>query len=206
MKIKPELKVGFLFCLSLAILGVLIARAEELPFLSRTYILKARFDDARGLERTAPVYFSGIKVGKVYAVKINGTDIIVSLQIDRSIRIPVNSLAKITTFGFFAEKVVAITPQDKDTKAYLAAGDFIETAKPVELSDLFVQLNVTLSSFQNIVHRIEAGEGTLGKLVNDDALYVELKKTVRQIGEVATGIQDKSTLGNMATILFNFAE
>ncbi len=68
-------------------------------------------------------------------------------------------------------------------------------------ADLGVSLKATTSGIQSIVTKIDRGQGTLGKLVNDDALYVETKRAVQKIGSAVDQIKDNSTVGSFAGIL-----
>jgi len=56
----------------------------------------------------------------------------------------------------------------------------------------------TATNLQNITERIEKGEGTLGKLVKDEALYREAKETVSSLNQVAKSIdKGEGTLGKL---------
>jgi len=52
------------------------------------------------------------------------------------------------------------------------------------------RLGEVLTSLQQSVHRIEAGEGTAGKLVNDSRLYEDLLAATRRLGETLDTFQD----------------
>jgi len=47
-------------------------------------------------------------------------------------------------------------------------------------------ISQTLHSLAKITRNIEKGKGTLGKLVNDKTLYVELKRSVKMLGEASS--------------------
>ncbi len=68
-------------------------------------------------------------------------------------------------------------------------------------ADLGTSLKETSSGLRSIVTKIDKGQGTLGKLVNDDALYVETKRVVQKIGSAVDQIKDNSTVGSFAGIL-----
>ena len=55
------------------------------------------------------------------------------------------------------------------------------------------------ASLESITKRMEAGEGTLGRLSTDDQLYVDLRRTMDQMAEFLKAIQDgEGTLGRLA--------
>lgn len=68
-------------------------------------------------------------------------------------------------------------------------------------ADLGTSLKETSTGLKSIVLKIDKGQGTLGKLVNDDALYVETKRVVQKIGSAVDQIKDNSTVGSFAGIL-----
>lgn len=56
--------------------------------------------------------------------------------------------------------------------------------------DTFTTTLSSLSiSLKNLTQKIESGEGTLGKLVNDSTLYDDLKNTTRNVDELVTDIK-----------------
>ncbi len=65
-----------------------------------------------------------------------------------------------------------------------AGGNINELTK--RLIDTADKLSALITSLNNSANMIESGEGTLGRLVNDPALYNELVATTRQINEMAT--------------------
>jgi phospholipid/cholesterol/gamma-HCH transport system substrate-binding protein len=55
-----------------------------------------------------------------------------------------------------------------------------------------------MASFRNIAARIEKGEGTLGKLVTDEALYKDLREASSGIAKLARKINSgEGTLGRL---------
>ena len=56
--------------------------------------------------------------------------------------------------------------------------------------DTFTTTLSSLSvSLKNLTQKIESGEGTLGKLINDSTLYDDLKKTTKNVDELITDIK-----------------
>lgn len=68
-------------------------------------------------------------------------------------------------------------------------------------ADLGTSLKETSSGLKSIVSKIDKGQGTLGKLINDDALYVEARRVVQKVGSAVDQIKDNSTVGSFAGIL-----
>ena len=55
-----------------------------------------------------------------------------------------------------------------------------------------------MKGIRDIAAKINSGKGTMGKLVNDDSLYTELKDTSKNINQIATKINSGQwTLGKL---------
>ena len=61
---------------------------------------------------------------------------------------------------------------------------FSDTLSNVNINKMVTEIDNTLVSIQNITQKIDKGEGTMGKLMNDDELYVNLEKATKQLEEL----------------------
>jgi len=59
----------------------------------------------------------------------------------------------------------------------------------IELQSAIRQTSSSLASLNSVLSQIEAGRGTLGKLVKDDSLYVEMKDAVSQFRALVEDIK-----------------
>ena len=51
-------------------------------------------------------------------------------------------------------------------------------------SELTAELKIISASLDSIVRRVESGEGTLGKLVNEDAAHEEFLAAIKEVREL----------------------
>ena len=51
-----------------------------------------------------------------------------------------------------------------------------------------------MASLSNIMRKVERGEGTLGKLVNDESLYFTTKDSLKRVGKAADQIREQGPL------------
>lgn len=104
-------------------------------------------------------------------------------------------LTKVNTTVSEVQKFTGVLGDNKDNLQTILSS----------LSEGSPQLKETLTSLNKIAGRIERGEGTLGKLIADDALYQEAKKTVREIGKAAEGVRDQTPLAAFTSVLFGIS-
>jgi phospholipid/cholesterol/gamma-HCH transport system substrate-binding protein len=66
-------------------------------------------------------------------------------------------------------------------KTYKAFGDSLNK---LELAQTVEKLNITMTQLNSIMDGINKGEGTMGKLIKDDSLYVSLNKTIADLDTI----------------------
>ncbi len=100
-------------------------------------VLTARFDKIDGLNNGADVRIAGVKVGAVTSQRINPESFQaeVTLSVDRSLRLPTDTSAEITSEGLLGGKYVSLVPGGAER--FLANGARItETQGSVSLESL----------------------------------------------------------------------
>lgn len=63
------------------------------------------------------------------------------------------------------------------------------TASSAKLDTITTTLSSLSVSLKNLTQKIESGQGTFGKLVNDSTLYNDLRKTTQNVDELITDIK-----------------
>lgn len=93
------------------------------------YKVTANFSKIGGLEVGSDVRIAGIKVGAVTATKLNDKDYTadVDLSIDRSVKLPIDTIAAIADVGMMGDKYVRLEPGK--SSAILKEGDKVEQTK-----------------------------------------------------------------------------
>ena len=64
------------------------------------------------------------------------------------------------------------------------SGDFAQISDSIKKADLgktVKELNATIAKVNGIMKGLDSGKGTMGKLLNDDALYTNLEKTSKEL-------------------------
>ncbi len=212
-----QIRVGLvvvlgLFLFMLAIFGV----ASQSFLFSDGFVLRSQFSNVAGLRAGADVQFQGLSVGAVSSVLLpvsTGEQIEVTMGITESARhlIHENTQAQIKTEGLLGSMIVVLVnppvTQGSPTPRSVGNGGTIAGIDPFDLFEItdkalasVQRFEQSATSFERIVEDIRNGEGTLGKLVYDPALYNSMVATANETQRVMTN------LGNNAEALVGLAE
>jgi len=100
-------------------------------------LLRASFDRIDGLNNGADVRIAGVKVGTVTDSRIDPQSFAaeLTLKVDRSLKLPVDTSAEITSEGLLGGKYVSLVPGGSD-KLLADGGKITETQGSVSLESL----------------------------------------------------------------------
>ncbi len=93
------------------------------------YVVKAVFDNASGVNIGTDVRLAGIKVGSVVGQTLDQENYqaIIAMTIERGVKLPEDTSAKITTDGLLGDKYIALDPGGSDV--LLKDGDIMENTQ-----------------------------------------------------------------------------
>lgn len=125
--------------LVLAVAGLFVVFAYNTTSLRAVggYELSAKFPRVDGLSRGADVRLSGIKVGTVVDQRLEPETFlaVVRVNIDSSIKLPIDTVAQVASEGLFGGNFVALVPGGDD-KTIPPGGEIRFTQPPVNLVQL----------------------------------------------------------------------
>ena len=107
-----EIFVGIFLVVGFVALGWLAMELGEVSWLTgnKTYSIMAEFDNISGVKSGADIQIAGVKVGTVGELTLNEDGVaMVNLQIDRSVEIPVDSIASVKSQGIIGDKFIQIS-------------------------------------------------------------------------------------------------
>lgn len=200
-----ELRVGILVVATITILIIFILGVSGgIPFFKHNATYRTRFAAADGLKDGDEVRLAGKLVGKVDSVEFAAVPtskdekpIIVVMVVDAKEvegRIRRDSQAVLAQQGFLGDRVIDITTGTKGAEPIPDGGE-IPSADQQGLaqifsgaSDILVQFNTVGKQLQELMDNINQGKGTIGKLLHDDAFYVNLNRAVLEFQDIGARV------------------
>ncbi|MEP6729712.1 MAG: MlaD family protein [bacterium] len=208
-----QLRVGLVIMLALLVLGVSIYKLGEAANLfAKRYELIAYLPDANGLKEGGSVMVAGQLAGVVKKIDFLPVDLDttrnlkLTLDIDEDVRQQIrrDSRGKLRSLGLLGDKVFDITPGTPRTTA-LAAGDTITTVATLDYEAVIAQASSAVTDMVSLTKDLRAitggivrGEGSLGQLVTNRALYDQLNGTLARANTMLASFQNPNgTIGRM---------
>ncbi|MGI8811964.1 MAG: MlaD family protein [Pyrinomonadaceae bacterium] len=205
-----QLRVGIFVLFGLAILAFLILNStgDFNPF-EKKLRLRARFAAADGLREGSEVQLAGVHIGKVEDVVLLPPDssedykVEAVMAVDQEIngrpiseRIRTDSTAQLVATSILAnDKMINVTP-GSSKGVPVAENHVLESREAISINqltktgnDLLEQINKLAVPANEILNKANKGEGTLGKIVNDESLYRDLDSTVAETRLTMTKLQ-----------------
>ncbi|MGZ3753024.1 MAG: MlaD family protein, partial [Mucilaginibacter sp.] len=190
------------------VIGVLTLGGAEKTF-SKSIHIRATFDDVAGLKKGNNVWFSGVKVGTISDIRFTGpSQVDVKMSVDEKSQqyIHRNAGVKISSDGFIGNKIIVIdggSPQ----APIVQDGDVLQSEKLLSTDDMLKTLqqnNINLLSitkdFKELSHRILQGKGTVGALLADSTMGLQLRSAMKNLQATT------QTAANMAVQLDKFGK
>jgi phospholipid/cholesterol/gamma-HCH transport system substrate-binding protein len=220
---KRGVIVGLFIFIGLILLvtGILIVGNLHETFKKKTEVVTL-FDDVSGLQIGNNIWFSGVKIGTVTSLKFYADrKVKVMMKVeDKAISyIHKDAFVKLSTDGLIGNKILVIYG-GTSRSPQITEGDTLRVEKTFTSEDMINTLqenNKNLleitNDFKLISHKLASGEGTVGKLLNNNALYNHLdsatlslqnasnqaKQLISSLSTFSNGLNKKGTLANELT-------
>lgn len=152
MKLSNEVKLGMAIFAAVIVFvgGIIYLRGVD--FQKREYTLTILYNNVNGLQEGNPITIAGLAVGKVEELKLIGTAIAVTVQIQNKVQFPVDSKAYIKSSSLMGGKLIAITPGIESE--VLHNGDTLTGSYEADLTELTSTLAPISSNVLGILERV----------------------------------------------------
>jgi phospholipid/cholesterol/gamma-HCH transport system substrate-binding protein len=200
-----QLRVGLVVAVSLAILGVAVYKlGQSANLFSKRYRLIAYLPDANGVRAGGSVMVAGQLAGTIEKIEFLPIDLDttrnlrLTLAVDEGVheQIRRDSKGKLRTLGLLGDKVFDITPGTPRAPA-LADGDTVTIAKSLDYEAVIAQASGAVEDMVGLTRDLRAitggivrGEGSLGQLVTNRALYDQLNGTLSRANGMLARLQN----------------
>lgn len=216
--------------LALFVIAIFYIGSKENLF-TKTISIYAVFPNVSGLTQGSSVQLAGINVGTVQTIDIIASDKVkVTMNIEGDVQqfVKKDSEASVNSTGLVGNKVLVISSGSPGS-LFVEDGDSIHGIKPIDIGDIINNLNESTKQADSIsqdiaeiADKVNRGEGTLGKLVNNSDIFDNLDSVMANIAtssksidmilvKASTGIdvvlQNVQVLqGSIDTITYNISE
>jgi len=198
-ELSMEVLVGtFMFVALLGLCVFTIVLSRENVF-KKTYPLEVVFADVMGLRDGDNVMMRGMIVGKIKAMLLQDEGVLVVAALQRPIQLKKDYVIEVVLSSVFGGRYMQIS-EGSPALEPLAPDTVVKGKTPQDVMALVSAVAVDL---KDITGKINSGQGTIGKLVNDDTLYNDARDVVN---ELKTAIKDRGLIKNVETSMANLNE
>ena len=224
MKIAQYFLVGSLFFVALSVVGYFTIITEGGPLKKELYTMQVYFPNSEGIKLGSKVTVRGVPYGYVSKVNLIQLDregnilgateegisskVEVLMVLQKPLKLYDNYSIKIRNESLLSGRVIAIdpgfyvAPSFNSPEILVTSRKFIEGGTMddplVSLSELIAEnrndIRKTISNISQITDKINNGQGTLGKLINNDEIHSNVNTTLTDaqivLRELREGLED----------------
>jgi phospholipid/cholesterol/gamma-HCH transport system substrate-binding protein len=184
------IRIGIFVVLGVAavVVGVFLIGKEEGLF-RQSFRVSSYFTTIEGLRTGASVRLSGVDVGIVDRIAISPNNKVrIELKLRTTVKgfIKKDSYAMIEQEGLVGSKYVSLSVGSASAED-VADGDVLLSREPFRLSVILEDAQGMIANtrratdeFAKILASVNAGRGTLGKLITDEDVYTSMKRATAQ--------------------------
>jgi phospholipid/cholesterol/gamma-HCH transport system substrate-binding protein len=197
-KFKVRLGMFIAGGLALFVCAIFIIGKQKNLF-DPVFNLNTTFYNVSGLQVGNKVRLAGINVGTVDQITfINDSTVRVDMLIKQDVKQFIKSDCEIAigSEGLIGDKLVVIT-QGSSTSGLAKEGQHLYSTEPVETDAIMASLQVTAQNaevisqeFAEIMVKVNSGEGTLGKLIQDSTIAENLNQTMANLKRSSKGLDE----------------
>lgn len=200
-KSRLELMVGVFIIVGLVIMVFFVFFIRDFQITKPGYKFNIVFGFANGIKVGSPARLAGVDVGEVkkidvfYDADASKTKARVGVWIREEAAVPSDSTVWINTLGLLGEKYIEIIP-GKRYDTLIKQGDTLAGQDPVAMEEiteetkkLVLKIEEAAGGLNEVLSKIKGGEGTLGKLVYDDAIYQNIEGVTKDLKDLTEDLK-----------------
>jgi phospholipid/cholesterol/gamma-HCH transport system substrate-binding protein len=189
-----EVLVGFFMFIILIALGVFTIILSRQNFLQKRYPVAVTFAEVSGLREGDPVFLRGMKVGVVNATVLENHHVVVRADLDVPVEFREGYKVEVVASSMLGGKQLKID-EGPLSGLPLPEGSRIAGTEP---TDILEELGAAVAGIREMTDQVSSGKGTLGKLINEDAVYNSLQETLANLRDVSAKlVKGEGTVGKL---------
>ena len=151
---SSEFRVGITLSIAGAILILGILWLGGMKLGEERYGIGIVFNEIGGLGAGDRVTVAGLEAGEVLSLELLNGRVLVDIEIDSDIRIPVDSRISVASYGLIGAKSVAIKPGTSDE--YIAPGTVVQGIYDKGLGDVVSEMGEALTEIRSVLKTADA--------------------------------------------------
>lgn len=192
-RLVREGSVGLFFLLGVILFGGVIFFLKGRNFQNPEYEVKLLFENAGGLKEGAGVYYRGVSVGRVTAIKPSSNGVEISAEIDGSLRIPKDVRVSTLRSGLLGEVSINIVPLSDIPDIAKTMSPLDENCSQQEFIICDGQ-KITGTSYPDVVESLSL----IADRINNEQFFEVIDETLVNVNKTA---EQLTTLTGEATIV-----
>ena len=198
-ELSMEVLVGtfmFVALFSLCVFTIVLSRENV---FKTTFPFEVVFNDVMGLRDGDNVVMRGMTVGKVKAMLLQDDGVRVVAALQRPIILRKDYVINVVFSSVLGGRYMQINEGNPALEP-IAPDAAIRGQTP---KDIMALVAAVAADLKDITGKINAGQGTMGKLLNDDALYNDARDVVN---ELKAAVKDRGLIRNVEASMANLNE
>lgn len=204
---RNEIVVGVLFLVAMIILGyytIIMSRKFFEP--PAAYRMTVIFPNIEGLEVENRVKINGVDAGRVKDIRLSGHQVLVTTAMFTRFTLYENYAIKIKSDSLLGKKFIAVNPGSPFDRNGIAQAlvpgrdnlsglyeDVLGTLAGL-IDDNRDNIYSSIKNLREITDKINAGRGTIGKLVNEDAIHGQTKDLVKELRDTIEDAREQAPI------------
>ncbi len=197
---KFSIKLGIFILIGSAIflLAIFIVGKQKNLF-NPVFKLSTTFYNVSGLQVGNNVRFAGINVGTVDNISIlNDSTVFVDMLLKKEVQkfIKTDCIVSMGSEGLIGDRILVITYGSPEADQ-VNEGQYLVSTEPVETDAILNSLQVTAMNVEvitqqlaEIMVKINSGNGTLGRLIQDTSIARNLDVTISNLKSSSSGLNE----------------
>lgn len=183
-----EFKVGLFAIVALVTLGYMFMVLSPETFENKEYkgyytVLR----NAAGIVAKSQVKTSGVTIGKVKAVTLEGNTTRVAFDIDKQVKIPTSARVEIKSIGLLGDKHLEIVRGTDDSGPFIDDGGFIPQSEDGG------DMETMIARASDIMKDVKQVTATLAKVFGGEKGETSIRNIVTNLEQVSADLRETST-------------